>query len=170
MKETASVITLLNKHSATVGDGFELANLRLAAEKIRNHAERQVLLIESRSAVARAGAMPESDARRALGRLAARWKAHGAEVSDILRRVAALTTQGDPIGFSAILGDVRAIDAASRGSGGRVGLASSNAASAKVLVDERFTSAGRGDVGDPGRSAVHERRHGDVRRRAVGAS
>jgi len=140
VKETASVITLLNEHSATVGDGFELANLRLAAEKIRSHAQRQVLLIESRCAVARAGAMPESDARRTLGRLAAQWKAHEAEVSDILRRVAALTTQGDPIGFSAILGDVRAIDQHLAGLAAR-GLASSNAASAKVLVDERFTSA-----------------------------
>ncbi len=140
--EVAAVDALLAAQHADVGDAAGLADLRLAAAKIRNHAERQLLLIDSCAGLARAAALPRTEALRLLGDYAARWQTQRREVETILGQVAPLCTQGDPSGYSAVLADVTAIAAHLA----RLALAGPAAAAGgdgggETLIDERFTAA-----------------------------
>ena len=128
---------LLDAQRADVGDAAGLADLRLAATKIRNHAERQVLLIDSRAALARAPSLPRAEALRLLGEHATRWEAQRQEIDAILRQVAPLCTQGDPTGYSSVLGDVTAIAAHLRRLA-EAGPADTAAVVGETLIDERF--------------------------------
>jgi hypothetical protein len=137
--DATDAITALDAQASHVDDADELANLRMAAVKIRNHAARQALLIESRSALARAPAMPPAEAKELLEGLAKRWTEQKREVEAILRRVAPLYSQGDPTGYSSVLGDVIGIQEhfarlATRGP------KSGQAADGETLIDEKFVS------------------------------
>ncbi len=93
-----------------VGDQEELTNLCTAAQQIRLHAQRQILLIRSRVALARA----EKAARSGggydeLDLLSRRWMDHVLHVDTMSKRLAPLSTQGDPTGCGSVLADVRAI-------------------------------------------------------------
>jgi hypothetical protein len=137
--DAAAVIALLDNQKPHVTESALLADLRLAAEKIGNHAERQILLIDTRAAVARAASQPVAEARRNAGEWAARWNNHQTSVASILERVSPLSTQGDPSGYDSVLGDVAAIQ------GHLNRLASQGPASAapsegEMLLHEPFTS------------------------------
>lgn len=138
--EASAVGVTLAGLRAEVGDSAGLTDLHLAAEKIRNHAGRQALLIDSRTTLARAPALPRAEALRQLGDCAARWQVQRQEVEAILRQVAPLCTQGDPSGYSSILGDVTAI-ATHLSRLAVAGPAAATAVGGETLVDERFAAA-----------------------------
>jgi hypothetical protein len=111
VNETSAVLRALDTLQPHVGRPSELSALHLAAEKIRNHAERQILMIGSQEALARAPSIPLGEAQRQMSEESKRWRAHRDQVAGILRRLAPLYSQGDPCGFRSLLRDVTAIEA-----------------------------------------------------------
>ncbi len=109
VKEATAVARRLRAHRSAVGRQAELDDLCLAAEKIANHAERQILLVEACAATARAARLPVAAAREEMARLARRWRLHQGKVEAIQKLVAPLYTRGDPCGYAALLGDVAMI-------------------------------------------------------------
>ncbi len=139
MGETAAITARLDAEKPHVAEVAWLADLRFAAEKIGNHAERQMLLIDTRVALARAASQPLAAARRQMAKYASRWETHHEAVASILRRVSPLSAQGDPSGYGSVLGDVAATEAhlnrlASRGPAGTA------TSDREILVDEQLTS------------------------------
>lgn len=144
VQEVKTLLPILDAQRSRVGDQVELENLRIAAEKISLHAQRQKLLIVSREALARAeasdgkGGKGGKGGRRELSILAQHWYTHVSRVGDMRARLAYLSTQGDPLGFGPVLADAKAIaehiDRVSRR-----GPYGPQCSSAETFIDEAFS-------------------------------
>lgn len=85
----------------------DLGDLWLAAEKIAAHAERQVLMVDTQTALR----LAEAGKPVRGGELVSRWRAHRLRMERILRRTRPLYRSGDPCGLASLLGDISAIEA-----------------------------------------------------------
>jgi hypothetical protein len=131
--EATAVQSSLEAQREHVGAGHELGDLWLAAEQIAAHAERQQLMIDTRVAVARAGAKGRPPTAADLADLAEGWSAHRERVERIGGRLSRLDSRGDACGVLALLHDVRAIEAYVRDP-----QPFASAEGQPMLVDERF--------------------------------
>ncbi|MHB0959971.1 MAG: glycoside hydrolase family 20 zincin-like fold domain-containing protein [Pirellulaceae bacterium] len=112
LKESSDLMTLLDTQKPeAVGQTRELADLRLAAEKIAAHAERQILMLDTQEALARAAAGPPERRAPQLAELPPRWTAHRERMERVLRDAQDLYTRGDPLGLTALLRDLVQIEA-----------------------------------------------------------
>jgi hypothetical protein len=137
LRESAAVHNALTQERANVGRDRELANLLMATEKIRNHAARQILLIEAQQVLALAPALPVDEARQRLAPMAQRWQAQRREVMAILDRSSQLSTQGDPCGYRGLLRDIGAIGQHLAGLA-LAGPGDRGVAPEDILIDESF--------------------------------
>ncbi len=138
-EEATAIEAELNAMRSAVGRRAELADLELAARKIGHHAERQMLMIDGQSLLAKAPGMALANSRRLVKAQADHWRRHEKEVADILRQVSPLYSQGDPTGFRSVLQDVTAIaDHFQRLA--EHGPASPGATAGRVVLDEPFAS------------------------------
>ena len=76
----------LEAQKAHVGRQSELGDLRLAAEKIAAHAERQVLLIDTQVALVEAADQPHERVREILAGVPQRWSAHRERMQRVLEQ------------------------------------------------------------------------------------
>ena len=161
--EAAAVRDLIEEQRTHVGRVRELGDLWLAAEKIAAHAEREVLLVDTAEALARAGnaataGHPERNEGSppsvggaggspahanqagcfaALSMTEARWAAHRQRVERILERTAHLYSRGDPCGLLSLLQDIEAIERHLQ----RLAASGPEAeAGGEVLLEERFAA------------------------------
>jgi hypothetical protein len=122
-----------------VGRGRELADLLLAAGKIRNHAARQVLMVEAQQALVLAPSLPPAEARQRLGLVAQHWEAHRGEVKAILDCVGTLCAQGDPCGYRSLLRDVCSLERHFAGLAAR-GPERAEVPADSILIEETFAA------------------------------
>jgi len=135
--EAAEVMTLLDAQRPHVGCVSELAYLWLAGEKIAAHAERQLLIIDAQSALARAEGQPIEVARERMATEANRWERHRERVERILRRTSHLYSRGDPLGLLALLRDLAAVETHLKHLA-ESGQPSAETSGREIPIDERF--------------------------------
>ncbi|MCX6359432.1 MAG: family 20 glycosylhydrolase [Armatimonadetes bacterium] len=137
--EVRAILPILDAQRPYVGDQAELANLRLAAEKISLHAQRQVLMIVSREVLARIGDVRSRRDETDLAMMARRWTNHAEQLEGIRARSASLSTQGDPTGLGSVAADVAAI-ADHLGYLARRGPRDSRRSRGATVIQEAFTN------------------------------
>jgi len=103
--EATEVEALIEAQREHVGAVRDLGYLWLAAEQIAAHAQRQELMIDTQSALAKPPTPVE------MAALAARWSAQRERLERILERVSPLYSRGDPCGLLSLLRDLRAVEA-----------------------------------------------------------
>ena len=137
VEEAGELTALAAAQKPHVGRVAELADLRLAGEKIAAHAQRQLLMIDSQSALIQAKGQPAELVRNQMTREAERWTAHRELMERILHRSEHLYSKGDPLGLAAVLRDIAAIETHLKNlaeSGGPI----VESAERDVLLEERF--------------------------------
>ena len=137
VEQTGELTAIIDAQEPHVGRVRELADLRLAGEKIAAHAQRQLLMIDAQSALMQANGQPAELVRKQIAVEAERWTAHRERMERILRRSDHLYSKGDPLGLAVLLGDVAAIETHLKDvaeSGGPM----TQSAQRNVLLDERF--------------------------------
>ncbi len=90
-----------------VGRVAELGDLWLAGEKIAAHAERQVLMIDTQTALR----LAETGNAVRLDGLMGRWRAQRLRMERVVRRTRPLYSSGDPCGLDSLLQDIGAVQA-----------------------------------------------------------
>ena len=136
VRDASAVAETLDAQKPLVGRPQELSDLRMAAEKIAAHAERQILLVDTQVALLAAAHQPRERVRELLAELPQRWSAQRERLRHILEQSQPLYTRGDPLGLAALLMDITRIETHLQK------LASDSehdsAAQRQVLLDERF--------------------------------
>jgi len=107
--EAAAVLHALAGLQSRVGRPEQLAELHLAAEQIRSHADRQLLMVAAQEVLTRAPSLPRGEAQRQASAEAERWRVHRDQGAAIGRRLAPLYSQGDPCGAHSLLRDVTVV-------------------------------------------------------------
>lgn len=136
-READELARLVDQQKPHVGRTRELDDLGLAAEKIAAHAQRQILLIDTQAALMQAEGQPSESVRKLVLDLAARWEAHRQRTESILRRSSYLYSNGDPLGLTALMNDLTAIEAHLKTvaeSGGQ----KTESTTRSILLEERF--------------------------------
>lgn len=129
--------TLVDAQKPHVGRVRELADLWLAAEKIAAHAQRQLLMIDAQGALMQAEGQPAELVRKRIVGEAERWAAHRERTKRIVRRSDHLYSEGDPLGLTALLRDMAAIETHLK-SVAESGGPTTKRAERNMLLDERF--------------------------------
>jgi len=136
VQDATRLIEVLDAQRPHLGRQQELGDLRLAAEKIAAHAERQVLLVDTQVKLLEAADQPNERVREILAGVPQRWSAHRARMQHILEQSQQLYTRGDPLGLAALLTDIASIESHLQKLAS--GSESDSAAQRQVLLDERF--------------------------------
>ena len=136
VREASELRDVLDVQKPQVGRPSELSDLRLAAEKIAAHAERQVLLIDTQCALLEAAGLPRERVPESLAGLLPRWSTHRERMQQVLEQSQPLYSRGDPLGLAGLLADITSIESHLKTLTSPGDYAS--AAPLQVLLDERF--------------------------------
>ncbi len=136
-RQADALARLIDAQKPHVGRAEELVDLGLAAEKIAAHAERQMLMIDAQTALTQAEGQPAESVRKRVVGVAERWAAHRQRTEQILRASARLYTQGDPLGLTALVADITAIEAHLKSVADTGGPVADDGAR-RVLLNEQF--------------------------------
>ncbi len=110
VEQAGELTAMIDAQKPHVGRLEELADLRLAGEKIAAHAQRQLLLIDAQIALIQAKGQPSELVHKQIAHEADRWTAHRETMEHILRRSGHLYSKGDPLGLAVVLRDIAAIE------------------------------------------------------------
>jgi hypothetical protein len=110
VQDATRLMEVLDTQKPVVGRPQELRDLRLAAEKIAAHAERQVLLIDTQVTLLAAADQPKERVGEILAGLPQRWSAQRERMQRIFEQSQQLCARGDPLGLAALLTDITSIE------------------------------------------------------------
>jgi hypothetical protein len=136
VREATELREVLDAQQRHVGRLTEWSDLRLAAEKIAAHAERQVLLIDTQCALLEATGLPRERVPESLAELPLRWSTHRERMQQVLEQSQPLYSRGDPLGLAGLLADITSMESHLKTLTDSREHAST--APLQVLLDERF--------------------------------